>query len=587
MQYQVSASIEDRVDRTVVGSICSNCRYVYGLDLAAGKADANFSGDRILVSKFAYALSDPARWDVAVFKFPGNPKQNYIKRIVGLPDETLMIHHGDIYARPGDDAVASAAIGHREFTIQRKPPYKLLAMAHHVSDTNHQPKSLNEAGYPSSWQPWEPGATEPVKDSWVCTVSDEGMRCEVKTSDGEYKWLRYFHRPATPEQWSLARRGLSLRDVDPYSSRPIADFYAYNTFLNVQRRDVYDITPEEAMARASGASRLLGVLSPPEGRFDADYKNGDLAQFGRDLSVGTYDTADEGLHWVGDLIFEGDIETSSDAKSLILEIVEAGVRYQCEFNLADGRATLSINGAEPHLFSGDGKSVATVSAETSVVAGTRHSIRFTNADDRLILWVNGKVIEFDGPTTFDHRAFLAQGEDRPHYTKQHPLDAAPIGIAVRGGTATMHRLKVDRDKYYISTKQSSDGLFDYDMAQYATSGNGRGTMASLQAKLVDRENWDTFEGWNARRTVAFALGEDQFFPMGDNSPESKDARCWVDPRDRFGMPESPDPYAYFWADKNYVPRDLLVGKAIMVFWPHPWNEPVPFTPNFKRIGLIR
>lgn len=63
------------------------------------RADATFSGDRILVSKFAYALADSARWDVAVFKFPGNPKQNYIKRIVGLPDETLMIHHGDIYAQ--------------------------------------------------------------------------------------------------------------------------------------------------------------------------------------------------------------------------------------------------------------------------------------------------------------------------------------------------------------------------------------------------------------------------------------------------------------------------------------------------------
>jgi len=587
MQYQVSSSIEDRADRTVVGTICSNCRYPYGLDLVAGKADATFSGDRILVSKFAYAISNPARWDVAVFKFPGNPKQNYIKRIVGVPNETLMIHHGDIYSRAGDGAVESAAVADREFEIQRKPPHKLLAMSHHVSDTRHQPKKLNEAGFPSMWQSWERGATKPIEESWVATASDEGMRFEAKAAGDQTQWLRYFHHPATPEQWGTAMRGLTLRDVDPYSSRAVTDFYAYNTFLNVPRRDVYDISPDEAKARVTGASRLFSFLAAPKGRFNSDFKNGDLSQFGQELSIGTYNTADEGMHWVGDLILESDIETSNDAKSLILEIVEAGYRYQCEFNLADGKATMSIIGDEEALFTGGEKHVATVTADTSVIAGSRQTIRFTNADDQLLLWVNGKVVEFDGPTTFDHRDFLSEQDDRPRYTAEHPLDAAPIGIAVQGGSATAHWLRVDRDKYYIATKQSSEGLFDYDMSKYVNNGSGRGPLTSLQEQMVAPKQWDTFAGWDARRTVAFALGEDQFFPMGDNSPESKDARCWVDPRDRFGVPNAPDPYAYYWADKNYVPRDLMVGKAIMVFWPHSWNQPLPVTPNLKRIGLIR
>ena len=587
MQYQVSASIEDRRDRTVVGSICSNCRYVHGLDLAAGKADATFSGDRILVSKFAYAIADPKRWDVAVFKFPGNPKQNYIKRIVGMPNETLMIHYGDIYRREGDEAKTAASISNRDFSIQRKPAYKLLAMSHHVHDTAHDAASLREANFPSHWQPWAPGATKPVEGSWVEKVTDDGVVFTVDASGDEFKWLRYFHHPATPEQWSRANAGLSLRDVDPYSSRPITDFYAYNAFINAPNRDVYEITPQQEAERMSGFSKIFSWLNPPTGRFKASYQTGDLESFAGDASIGTYGTADEGNHVVGDLITTIDVETSSDSKFLLLEIVESGIRYQCKFDLATGTATLSIIGDQPIPFGDKASPIDVMTASTPVFAGGRHSIRFSNADDALWLWVDGDEISFDQSPTFDHRDFLSEADDHPRYTKEHPLDAAPIGIAVQGGTATLYQLQVGRDKYYISTKQSFDGLNDYDLSKAVTNDNRRGSIFSIREAMMNRNNWDQFRGWAARRTVTFGLGEDQFFPMGDNSPESKDARCWVDPVDRLAEAEAPDPYAYHWADKNYVPRDLLVGKAVMVFWPHTWNSPLPIVPNFKRIGLIR
>ena len=119
---------------------------------------ATFSGDRILVSKFAYTLAEPERWDVIVFKFPGNPKQNYIKRLVGLPNETVTIRHGDVYARStGSDQAG---------TILRKPAETLLAMRHHVYDTSHLSEALIDADYPSRWQPWATGATAPPIDSW-------------------------------------------------------------------------------------------------------------------------------------------------------------------------------------------------------------------------------------------------------------------------------------------------------------------------------------------------------------------------------------------------------------------------------------
>lgn len=51
----------------------------------------------ILVDKWTYRLGRPDRGDVIVFKYPGNPKEYFIKRIVGLPGETVLV--------PGDNTV--------------------------------------------------------------------------------------------------------------------------------------------------------------------------------------------------------------------------------------------------------------------------------------------------------------------------------------------------------------------------------------------------------------------------------------------------------------------------------------------------
>ena len=55
------------------------------------------NGDRIFVLKCIYQFFKPSRWDVVVFKNPLNPKENYIKRLIGLPRENVQIIDGDIY----------------------------------------------------------------------------------------------------------------------------------------------------------------------------------------------------------------------------------------------------------------------------------------------------------------------------------------------------------------------------------------------------------------------------------------------------------------------------------------------------------
>lgn len=54
-------------------------------------------GDRAMVDKQTYQFTDPKRGDIAVFRFPQNRSQPYVKRVAGLPGESLLILNGDLW----------------------------------------------------------------------------------------------------------------------------------------------------------------------------------------------------------------------------------------------------------------------------------------------------------------------------------------------------------------------------------------------------------------------------------------------------------------------------------------------------------
>ena len=72
---------------------CPSCGYL----VPAGSYTPVANGDRILVLKCIYQFVAPKRWDVVVFKNPTDPSENYIKRLIGLPNEEISIIDGDIY----------------------------------------------------------------------------------------------------------------------------------------------------------------------------------------------------------------------------------------------------------------------------------------------------------------------------------------------------------------------------------------------------------------------------------------------------------------------------------------------------------
>lgn len=83
---------------------CPNCRFQQPTTLQAanGVKLKSQAGDRIVVHGWPFEVAKalgPRRWDVIVFRPPHQPYVNYIKRMVGLPGETIEIIDGDVFVK--------------------------------------------------------------------------------------------------------------------------------------------------------------------------------------------------------------------------------------------------------------------------------------------------------------------------------------------------------------------------------------------------------------------------------------------------------------------------------------------------------
>jgi signal peptidase I len=455
---------------------CPNCGSIARLTDATGRyrhAYPPFTGDRIIVEKFAYDFVEPSRWDVVVFKYPEDARVNYIKRLIGLPEETISIAGGDIWTSRGDEAPG----------IARKPPAKLRAMLQCVHDSRHVAEALVDAGWPLAWRDWSAEGEQP---RWTTADSGRSFSVAANTDPAMLRW-RHF----VPDGWDGPDSPLPeavpilVGDYQPYNQAP--------EYLSLHDDDE------------------LGAMV-------------------------------DGAHWVGDLAVECELESRSEAGFVEFDLVEAGQRHTCRFDLATGIATLT-GGA------------AAATADCGIKGRGRWEILFANVDDELSLFVDGRRITTATPTTWRREIRLASssrpvvGSGRPGDTD--PDDLAPAGVTAEGADVTVADLRVLRDLYYVSS--------------------------GSQRALVGREAEEP--------VVSYPLEEDQFFMLGDNSSASKDSRAW-------GTPEEP---------LHHVDRRLLVGRALMVFWPHAvptawnvrvaqrcgWELRLPCLPNFARMRFVR
>ncbi len=68
--------------------------------------EPNFeNGNYLIIDELSYRFRVPERGEVIVFKYPNDPSQRYIKRVIGLPGETIEIKEGKVIIHQQDSSV--------------------------------------------------------------------------------------------------------------------------------------------------------------------------------------------------------------------------------------------------------------------------------------------------------------------------------------------------------------------------------------------------------------------------------------------------------------------------------------------------
>jgi len=476
----------------IIGGACPNCRE--RIRFAAPDDPPALTGDRVLVAKFIYDLFEtpPNRLDVVVFKYPGDESfprtgpfrdgvpMNYIKRLVGLPGETIAIHNGNLYVLPAPDAKRIEDVRkklHDELGRDPTPDEmhdRLLKQYGQLAyfDLEREPDPIKRA--------------ELAKELWQKDhVHGNDRDAEQLFQDGSFQIIR--KAPDTV---------LSMRRIVYDNDHPAKDLIGVQPPRWADR----DIT---AAWKADEAHHSFQLAPPSDDKVHwLGYHHllrdmGDKPELITDfMGYNTWEGQrlghqSPGENWVGDLSLDCDVDVPQAQGELTLELSKGVDRFEARFNLADGDCKLV-------RIEGDQETVLDHKL-TGLKSGT-HSVRFADVDERLTVWVDDALPFGDGVT------YTPPENQGP--TKENDLER-PAGIGVQGTAATVRGVKLWRDSYYTVGVGGNPGRSDAGYGVRYDDPTTWGELAHLPVK-----------------TMYVQPNPIHYLCLGDNSPESSDGRSW-------------------------------------------------------------
>ncbi|MDB5351590.1 MAG: signal peptidase [Planctomycetota bacterium] len=222
-RFSLGMDIQGRIGRAV----CPNC----GQTELENAPTSDSLGDRLLVQKFLYDLRPPRRWEVAVFQNPAELSEAYVKRVVGLPGESVLLWGGDVYING---------------RLARKTLAEARAMSIPVYDHKYTPKDI--ARYPR-WVLRHGDARKPMQTGWRA----EGSRFLLRPVDegaSTPDWVEYRH-------WQADRGNFG----------PIRDYTSYNGADVPGENRVHDLMLTARVAAGPGCEAMLVRVDSGGDRF--------------------------------------------------------------------------------------------------------------------------------------------------------------------------------------------------------------------------------------------------------------------------------------------------------------------------------
>jgi signal peptidase I len=385
---------------------CPNCRY--SINFASdGMNPSNHSGDRVLVFKSLYdtGLGSPHRHDVVVFKYPAEPmdriswqQMNYIKRLVGLPEETIAIAQGQLYVWPKARAIP--------------PP-----------EGRYYARSKAESDGPGF--PW-PDKDDEASDVFGKSLQRRRLPAGQRSGDLGFELIR-----KAPDVVLAMRRIVFDNDFQPQNTELYPVRWTGDSGWQGQG-------PSPRTFKYSGSGPELSWL-----HYRHLLKGDGKPELITDFMGYNTDSGSSGDHWVGDLILECTVQTDQvqSGGELRLELVRGVDRFQARFNLESGECSLfRLTGdAEKPLalrWPEDDHEPAKQPKTPLKQPGT-HRVRFANVCERLTVWVDDDLV-------------FGDGVKYPPADTAGPTanDLAPASIGLRGAVASVSHLSLWRDTYY-------------------------------------------------------------------------------------------------------------------------------------------
>jgi signal peptidase I len=131
-------------------AVCGNCGY--GDNEVQSLPDR--AGHRLLVDRTAFVLQKPQRWELAVFRCPERPDRHCLKRVVGLPGETVEIRRGDVFI--------NGRIARKDLAAQRAVAQLVHQMRPVLPGQPDIPSRWRAATIPTHWQRSATGFNVPL-----------------------------------------------------------------------------------------------------------------------------------------------------------------------------------------------------------------------------------------------------------------------------------------------------------------------------------------------------------------------------------------------------------------------------------------
>jgi type IV secretory pathway protease TraF len=358
-------------------------------------------GDQLLVQKNLFEFRRPRRWEVVVLKSPSRPTP-FVKRIVGLPNESVQIRDGDIYV--------NGEICRKDLACQR-------AVRIPVYDDDHPPDDLPES-----------------EGCWLI----ENPKSDWRSKDHGFDYVARAAVSVTPEQagppsnkptnWIAFRRlvrhgGRFHTTVKIAASKPAV--HLGNSAFPVVRFDPLKSTLEATGVVDRGERMRLLALNPdPATRTAIEelFLKSHVAPVTDDYG---YNRANLGFVplAVRDLMLECDVELHGGKGTVVFEIGDGRETFHLVLDRHQKEARLERPGQREPLRRGP---------LAQDILGSPIRIELSSFDRQIIAAINGALLfpEWECPT------------DRSEPSR------VPLRIGTSGLEVKVSRLRVYRDIYY-------------------------------------------------------------------------------------------------------------------------------------------